>query len=109
MRAGTFTVHWADDYTIDELGTPTAKDVRQCGAVTVAHSDTTHLSCDNTGTVTRTWTATDQCGNVETTTQTITRASRAGAKAVPNVLASGGQREGGLCEHPGRRDGQLHR
>jgi len=52
-------------------GTPTGSDT--CGTVTVTYSDVEDLSgCGNTGTITRTWKATDDCGNAITQDQILT-------------------------------------
>lgn len=49
--------------------------VEGCSVATVTYLDAPHLSPDGTGTITRTWTATDLCGLSTTGTQTITVAN----------------------------------
>jgi hypothetical protein len=51
-------------------GLATATDA--CSTVTVTYTDEPRLALDGTGTVSRTWTATDACGNATSGTQTIT-------------------------------------
>ena len=44
-----------------------------CSSATLAYSETSDLGgCNGTGSITRTWTATDTCGNQSVATQTIT-------------------------------------
>jgi len=64
------TLECPADTSIEANGSATAGDV--CGTVTVTHSDQWQPNCGNTGTLTRTWTATDECGNSSSCAQTIT-------------------------------------
>ena len=52
--------------------TGTAQATDSCSAVTVSYADQSDLSgCEGTGTITRTWKATDACGNVAAGVQAI--------------------------------------
>jgi len=64
------TLECPADISVEANGSATAGDV--CGTVTVTHSDQWQAGCGNTGTLTRTWTATDECGNSSSCVQTIT-------------------------------------
>ena len=60
-----------DDNSDGDIDGVTAGDI--CGSATVGFNETSDLSgCNGTGTITRTWTATDTCGNQTVATQTIT-------------------------------------
>jgi hypothetical protein len=64
------TLECPADTSVEANGSATASDI--CGPVTITHSDQWQPDCGNTGTITRTWTATDECGNSSTCVQTIT-------------------------------------
>lgn len=64
------TLECPADTSVEVNGSATAGDV--CGTVKVTHSDQWQPACGNTGTLTRTWTATDECGNSSSCAQTIT-------------------------------------
>jgi hypothetical protein len=64
------TVQVGDTMLPISTGVATATDA--CSTVTVTYTDEPHFVLDGTGTVSRTWTATDACGNATSGTQTIT-------------------------------------
>ncbi len=64
------TLECPADTTPSATGKATATDT--CGAVTITHSDQLQPSCGNSGTLARTWTATDESGNSSTCVQIIT-------------------------------------
>jgi len=66
------TIECGDSINPAQTGQATANDDTD-PSPTVTYSDVEDLSgCGNTGTITRTWTATDDCGNTDSGTQTIT-------------------------------------
>jgi hypothetical protein len=64
------TLECPADTSVEANGSATASD-NGC-VVTVTHSDQWQPACGNTGTLTRTWTATDESGNSSECVQTIT-------------------------------------
>ena len=65
------TVSCHDSTSPAATGQATATDA--CSTPTVTYADQANLSdCSGSGTITRTWTASDACGNASTRTQTIT-------------------------------------
>lgn len=63
------TLECPADVSVEANGTASAVD--RCGGTAIAWSDSFEASCGDTGTVSRTWTATDGAGNVSTHVQTL--------------------------------------
>ena len=64
------TLQCPADTSVEENGSATAGDT--CSSVAIAHSDEWQPGCGNTGTLVRTWTATDEHGNSSSCVQVIT-------------------------------------
>jgi hypothetical protein len=64
------TLECPADTSVEANGSATAGDT--CGTVTMTNSDQWQPGCGNTGTLTRTWTATDECGNSASCIQMLT-------------------------------------
>ncbi|MEL7248443.1 MAG: T9SS type A sorting domain-containing protein [Bacteroidota bacterium] len=69
------------DSSTDPIATGEATANSACGEVDISFSDSFAAACGNTGTITRTWTGTDNCGGTTSCDQVITIASD-----VPPVL-----------------------
>jgi hypothetical protein len=77
------TLECPADMSVEANGVAAAFD--RCGGATVASSDVFAPACGETGTITRTWTATDGAGNASTCLQTLNLVDTA-----PPVLALSG-------------------
>ncbi|MEL6972884.1 MAG: hypothetical protein AAFO02_22155, partial [Bacteroidota bacterium] len=69
------------DSSTDPIATGEATANSACGEVDISFSDSFAAACGNTGTITRTWTGTDNCGGTTSCEQIITIAAN-----VPPVL-----------------------
>ncbi|BAO77153.1 gliding motility-associated C-terminal domain-containing protein [Winogradskyella sp. PG-2] len=63
------TIECTEDESSANTGIATGADT--CGDVTISQSDVETVTCGNTKTIIRTWTATDNCGNATSADQTI--------------------------------------